>query len=263
MAKRVSDDRRVESTTPRIQSVERSLEIIEELKRQDGAGVSELASAIGVSKGTAHKHLVTLLEHDYVRKDDGSYHIGPQFLDVGGYALHQFRGISHIEPKIRELAELTGETVQFSTESRGRSIVLKREVGTQGVCSRARLGKRFYMHQIAGGKAVLANVPERRVREIIDRHGLPAATESTITNESRLFDELEAIRSRGYAFNRDESTDGLHAVGVPLTGPDGNVLGAFAVAGPSHRMRGEWFEDEIPDFMQSAVNELELNLTYS
>ena len=252
-----------EPRSPKIKSVETSLEIIDELQARDGAGVSELADTTGKSKGTVHKHLITLLEHDYVVRDDDQYRIGLRFLDVGGYALHRIDGLQHIEPKVRELADLTGETVQFSVEQRGRSVILDRKAGQKGVFSRARIGKRFYMHQLAGGKVILANLPEERVREIIARHGLPAATESTITDEAELLEELETVRERGFAFNIDESTQGLHAVAVPLMGPDGNVFGAFAAAGPSHRMRDEWFEEEIPDMMRSVVNELELNLAHA
>ncbi|PGF18413.1 IclR family transcriptional regulator [Natrinema sp. CBA1119] len=251
------------SSTTRIKSVETTLEIIAELKRQNGATVSELASTVDVSKGTVHKHLATLREHDYVVNDDGSYRIGFHFLDIGGYALCQFDGVKQITSKVRELADQTGETVQFSTEQHGRTVVLTREAGQKGVSSRARLGTRFYMHQVSGGKAILANLSKQRVQAIIAQHGLPAATESTITTESELFEELETIRDRGYAFNKAESTNGLHAVGVPLRGPEGDVLGAFAIAGPSHRMHSGRFEDKIPDVMLSAVNEIELNLTYS
>lgn len=251
------------STTTRIKSVETTLEIIDVLKCQNGATVSEVATAIDMSKGTVHKHLATLREHDYVVNNDGDYQVGLHFLDIGGYALSQFDGINQVESKVREIADQIGETVQFSTEQHGRSVVLARKAGHKGVFSRARLGKRFYMHQTAGGKAILANLPKQRVEEIIDQHGLPTATDSTIATESELFEELETIHNRGYAFNKAESTDGLHAVGVPLMGPDGDVLGAFAVAGPRRRMHSERFEDIIPNALRSAVNEIELNLTYS
>ncbi|WP_226008383.1 IclR family transcriptional regulator [Natrinema salinisoli] len=252
-----------ENESTRIKSVETTLEIIDVLKQKNGATVSELAAAIGMSKGTVHKHLATLREHDYVVNNSGNYQVGLRFLDIGGYTLCQFDGINQIESKLKEIADEIGETVQFSTEQHGRSVVLAWETGPKGVYSRARLGKRFYMHQTAGGKAILANLPKQRVEAIIDQHGLPPATDSTITTESELFEELETISNRGYAFNKAESTDGLHAVGVPLMGPEGGVLGAFAVAGPSHGMYGNRFEDKIPNVMQSAVNEIELNLTYS
>lgn len=263
MSRNDGGDREQESGSPTIKSVETSLAIVDELQARDRAGVTELADAIGKSKGTVHKHLITLLKRDYVVRENDTYRIGLRFLDIGGYALHQVDRLQHIEPKVRELADLTGETVQFSVEQRGRSIVLDRKAGKKGVFSRARIGKRFYMHQTAGGKVLLADLPDERVHEIVAQHGLPAATDETITTEAELFEELEMIRERGYAFNIDESTQGLRAVAVPLTGPEGAVLGAFAVAGPSHRMRGKRFTEEIPDTTRSVVNELELNLAHS
>lgn len=263
MAQNDSGNWNTKPQSPTIKSVETSLAIINELQIQGGAGISEIADATGKSKGTIHKHLITLLKHDYVVKNDDNYRIGLRFLDVGGYALHCIDGLQYIRPKVRELADLTGETVQFSIEQQGRSVILDRKAGQKGVFSRARIGKRFYLHQVAGGKAILAHLPEEQARDVIAHHGLPAATDETITTETALFEELEAIRERGYAFNIDESTQGLHAIGVPLMGPTGTVFGAFAVAGPSHRMRGERFEDEIPDMTRSVVNELELNLAHS
>ncbi|EMA72721.1 IclR family transcriptional regulator [Halorubrum distributum JCM 13916] len=119
------------------------------------------------------------------------------------------------------------------------------------------------MHQTAAGKAILSCYSDQWVREIVDRHGLPAATPQTISDEVALFDELADIRDRGVAFNSEESTEGLRSVAVPVTGPDGGVLGALAVAGPTHRLTGERFERELPDLVRSVVNEVELNLAHS
>lgn len=71
------------------------------------------------------------------------------------------------------------------------------------------------------------------------------------------------MRERGVAFSRGEDTEGLRAVGVPLTDPDVDALGAFAVAGPTHRPQDERFESEIPDPVRGIVNEVELDLAYS
>jgi DNA-binding IclR family transcriptional regulator len=40
-------------------------------------------------------------------------------------------------------------------------------------------------------------------------------------------------------------------------------MGALSVSGPAHRMKGEWFESEIPDLLLGSTNELELNLEYA
>lgn len=246
-----------------VQSVEHSFAIVRELQERGGATVTELADATGLSKSSVHKHLTTLIQNDFVVKREKTYQLGLRFLDVGAFARAQLRGSQLIQSKVRELAERTEETAQFATGEHGRAVVLYRGIGRRGVASRGRVGRRFFIHQSAAGKAILSQLPDNVVRRIVDRHGLPKATGRTISDEETLFDELDEIRDRGFAFNDEESTEGLRAVGVPLTGPDDDVLGAFAVAAPTHRMQGATYEEETPRILRSVVNELELNLAHS
>ena len=40
----------------------------------DGAGITELANRLDISKGTIHTHLSTLIEHGFIVKDGKTYH---------------------------------------------------------------------------------------------------------------------------------------------------------------------------------------------
>jgi DNA-binding IclR family transcriptional regulator len=113
------------------------------------------------------------------------------------------------------------------------------------------------------GKAILAHLPESRVHEILDRHGLPEKTEQTITERDALFEELSEIRERGVAFDREERLSGLRCVAVPILSNSSRVEGALSVSGPTSRMQGERFESELPERLRSAANVIELNITYS
>ncbi|WP_380678717.1 IclR family transcriptional regulator [Salinigranum sp. GCM10025319] len=246
-----------------IKCLDTTFAIVTELTRRDGARVTELASATGLSKSSVHKHLTTLRMNDFVTKDDDVYRLGMRFLDVGGHVRNVIPGANIIRGVVRELADITEETAQFAIAEHGRAVIVFREAGRQGVYTRGRVGKRFYIHQTASGKAMLAQMSDEEVREIVDQQGLPKLTENTITDLDTLLDELAEIRERGYAINQNETTEGLRSVGVPIRGPDEEVLGATAVVGPSNRMRGDHLEYELPDLIRTAVNELELNLAYS
>jgi DNA-binding IclR family transcriptional regulator len=246
-----------------IHSIDTSFAIVTALEELNGAGVTELAASTGLSKSSVHKHLRSLQQYDFVVKDGETYRLGLRYLDLGAHVRSQVPGSAEVKRKLRELAEETGESAQFAVEEHGQAVVLYREVSHGGVYSRGRVGRRFYMHQTAAGKALLSQFSDQWVREILDRHGLPASTPQTVDDEEALFEELDEIRERGIAFNDEESTEGLRAVGVPVAGPDGDVLGAFAVAGPTHRIEGDRFDSEIPDVIRSVVNELELNLAYA
>jgi DNA-binding IclR family transcriptional regulator len=112
------------------------------------------------------------------------------------------------------------------------------------------------------GKAILAHFPEKRVRDILDRHGLPKITEHTVDDEETLFEELEQIRQQGYARDLEERVRGMRCVAAPIL-RDGEVLGAVSVSGPASRMQGERFETEIPDHVMGTANVIEVNITYS
>ncbi|WP_435320407.1 IclR family transcriptional regulator [Haloarchaeobius sp. TZWSO28] len=246
-----------------LKSLERSFAIVSELKARETAGVTELADATGLSKSSVHKHLATLCAGDFVTKDDSTYRLGLRFLDLGGHVRNQLEGNKLIQQKLRELAEESGETAQFTVREHGRAVVLYREAGSHGVFSKGRVGKRFHIHHTAAGKAMLAQMSRADVQHIIDTYGLSAATESTITSESELFDELDAIRERGFAVNEGESTKGLRSAAATILSPEDEILGAFAIAGPAHRLKDDRLMNEIPDLLHRSVNELELNLAHS
>ncbi|WP_137290497.1 IclR family transcriptional regulator [Natronorubrum halophilum] len=245
-----------------VQSVETAIAILETLRRMEGGKVAAIGEETGLSKGAVYKHLTTLTKHGFVVKDGSEYELGFRFLDYGGWLRSRYVGSEIIKPRVQELAEETNEVALFAILEGGRVITLFRENGTQGVFTRTRLGRRLYPNQNAGGKAILSQLSEAAVRSHIDAVGLPEATENTITDEADFMAELERIRERGYALNREESTDGLVAVAVPVV-PDDTVIGACSVAGPRHRMDDEYLKEDVAEMILSVVNEVELNITHS
>ncbi|MFB6129865.1 MAG: IclR family transcriptional regulator [Salinigranum sp.] len=245
-----------------VKAAETLFRIVEALYERDGAGVTELASDLGVSKSTAHRHLLTLLRNEYAVKDGDTYYLSFRFLELGDYVRNREELYRLAKPLVEELAEETEERAQFVVEEHGYIRYVHRATGSHAVETDSGLGKRAYMHAVAAGKAILAEFQEPRAREIVRRRGLPALTENTITDETALFEELAAIEDRGVSFNDEESIVGLRAVGVPICGPDGVVMGALTVAGPTHRLKGDWFETDIPDLLLGTANELELKIAY-
>ncbi|MFC3476798.1 IclR family transcriptional regulator [Halobacterium litoreum] len=250
-----------EDTT--VKSVETTFRIIEALHDRGGAGVTELASALSAPKSTVHNHLQTLEGNEYVVNDDGTYRVGSRFLELGAHARDRRAIYEVARPEVDRIAEETGELSGVVVEEHGRGVFLHRAKGDRAVHVDTYAGKRIYLHGTALGKAVLANLPEERVDAIADRHGLPALTENTVTDRGELADELAEIRETGIAFDDEERLDGLRSVAGAVTGPDGDVLGAVSVAGPTSRLRDERFREELPGVVRSAVNVIDLNVTYS
>lgn len=246
-----------------VKTAETSFAVLDRLKTAGELGPTELADELGLAKSTVHRHLKTLENAGFVVPGEDGYRVGLRLLDFGIYARSQHDLYEVAKPKVDELAEGTGEKVWCVTEEMGRGIHLYGAAGKHSVRTHAREGKRTYLHQHAAGKAILSAMPDERVRDIVDRYGLPAKTQHTITDPEELFAELAEIREQGYALNRQESVPKLHAVGVPVTDSDGRAIGAISVSGPSNRLRGDRLTDELPTLLLGAVNEVEINLSFS
>lgn len=246
----------------KIKSTATIFAIIQTLQELDGAGVTEVADHVGVTKGAVHAHLASLVELGYVVRHGDRYHIGLKFLDHGQYAKRRQCVDEVAQPVLDQLAEDTGELSWLLVEEGGKAVYLSKSLGDRGVQTKERVGTRTHMHCLASGKAMLSQMSQQRVEEIIARHGLPRLTDQTVTDAETLFDELHQIREEGVAFNRDEEIDGLRAVASPIVAND-ELHGAICVVGPQNRLKGGWFNSELPDMVLGASNEIELKITYA
>lgn len=245
-------------------AVRKSLQLLELLKELDGARVTELSNRLEWPKSTVHSHLETLERAGYIVKEGDTYVLGFRFLDLGEYVKYRNDVYSMVEPRIETLADETGERVQFVVEEHGDCVYVRIAEGEHAASTGSRLGRRRQiLHATAGGKSMLAFMDRSAVEEIIERKGLPELTPNTHTDRESLFEDLETVKERGYAFNYEEHIEGLRAVAAPIREPNGTVVGTVSISGPAHRMRGEYLTEELPELLLGVCNEIELDIVYS
>ncbi|WP_280535478.1 IclR family transcriptional regulator [Halopenitus sp. POP-27] len=250
------------SNTAELSTVSRAFEIIETLKRENGATLTEVAETLDMSTSTAYNYLTTMTQLHYLVNDAGEYRLGMKFYELGTYTRRDLGILETIEPVLEAIAAETGEVAWFIIEEHGKAVYVAKAEGKHAVPTATSLGERVDVHCTAAGKALIAHYPDARVREIIDCYGLPERTENTITDRDDLFDELERVRDRGIAFNDEESVTNLRAVAAPVFDRD-EVVAAIAIPGPANRLSGEYFREQLPDVLLSATNELDLKFRYS
>lgn len=234
-------------------------EIIATLEEDEEAGVVELAETIDRPQSVVHNHLATLRELEYVAKNGSKYKLGLKFQQRGEIVRHRMPLYTKGKPVVDKLAADTNELITLIVEEHGRGVYLDVEQDSADIEYPAISGTRIKLHCSATGKAILAYMSEERVEEIIERHGLPPQTDETITTREELYEELDAIRERGYAYDRQEFREGMRSIGAPILGENDNVLGGLSIAGPTHRLTGERLETELPNTLLQSVNVIELN----
>jgi len=103
------------------------------------------------------------------------------------------------QDEIDDLAQEIGKHTNMMIEEYNRGIFFYKSRGSDTVQLNTYAGMRAPLQTTVLGKTILASHLKPEVEAIIDRHGLPQVTESTITDKDELFDELETVRKRGYA----------------------------------------------------------------
>ncbi len=245
----------------RVRATETSIRILEGIIELDGeAGITELATHLSVAKSTIFKHLNTLERNGFVVKQGDQYRIGLRALEFGGYAQRYDGVYDTAHPEVRQLAEESGELANLMFEEGGKGVYVYTAQGDKAVDIDTQTGRRVYLHSTGLGKAILATLSDTRVREIIEMHGLPKATEHTITDEGELFDELDQIRSEGIAYDREESVEGMACIARPLSVPTERPA-AISITGPVSRIQTGDTEERIRTILDQAGNVIELNLT--
>ena len=244
-------------------ATEISFAIVEFIQDNGGATLTEISEGIDRSKSTLHNHLKTLNRLGYVVKEGNTYHLGLKFLDLGDIARDRWNLYQVAKQELDELVSNVGEHGHVMVEEMDRGVYIYQAKTERAVQTDSHIGTTIDLHATAVGKAYLAHLTEKRQSDLLDRLELSELTPSTYTDRDEFEEELEAIRERGFAFNDGERFVGMRAVGAPVLGHDDQVLASISVSGPSTRMKGERYQEEIPEKVMEAARIIGIRATYS
>ena len=236
-----------------IQSVATAFEILSFVQRQGSVTLQNVSDHFDIAKSTAHNHLSTLHAMGYVSSEGNAYRLGLRLLTHGMAAREAIQSKEMIRDVLATVASSIDFPVWWIVEDHGRGIFVEKMGDADE--SYGRVGKRSYLHTHAPGKAILAELSEKQVQNIIDIHGLPVHTAQTITDPDELYGELKSIRKQGYARSSDEAALGIESLGVAFSG-EYNRVHAIGVFGYSHGFGEKQHSTAIVDELVRAKQEL-------
>jgi DNA-binding IclR family transcriptional regulator len=250
-----------EAGSDRIQSTELSLAALRAIGSMNGARLSTIAEEIDSHPSTLHSHLKTLRSQQFIVKDGDEYQLGPQLLQLGQGIRYQKKAYAVAENFVTDLFNESGYRTVFGTEFGGRCVFLHIKSASSRYQHEG-IGETVYMHNTAVGKAILSKLEDQRIKEIIDRWGLPRETKKTITDRSQLWNEIDRIREKGYVVNPEENRDGTFAIGAAARSPDMGVIGGFSLSGPETLVPQSDGGGSLPEILVKHVDEFELEASF-
>lgn len=235
----------------RVQSVDRAIELLELLADAGGeAALSELAASTSLPLPTIHRLMRTLLSRGYVRQlPSRRYTLGPRLIRLGESAGRQLG--AGARPYLTALAAELGETANLAMIDRDMAVYVAQAASRHSMRTFTEVGRRVYTHATGVGKAVLAQLPDATVLEIVARVGMPAITPQTMTDSDALLSELATTRERGYAIDDGEQELGVRCFAVTV--PGAPTPTALSISGPSSRVGHDFAETAVPVLHRTAA----------
>ncbi|MBI3973014.1 MAG: IclR family transcriptional regulator [Chloroflexi bacterium] len=252
------------------QSVERALSILSLFTdKRPALRVADVSAALGLGQSTSSRLLATLEALGYVTKDPqtGHYRLGAEVIRLGGVALNNNELRRQALGVLHEVSSATGLGANLSVLRRYGPVdwgifYLAHFDGAKAPRTYTLVGRRNPLHATGMGKVLLAHLPERERQALLDALPLPAYTPRTLTSHEALEAELEAVRDRGYAVEREELAFGRACVAAPIRDRTGQVVAAMSLSGPLSAMRLEQREAELAQLTIEHADGISQQLGY-
>lgn len=223
----------------------RGLSMLELLSRHpQGMALYELGEALDLPRSTTFNLAHSLTELDYAWYDGqtGKYSLGLKMFEVGSSAVNNIDVMQVIRGCMAEIHRQINETMHLGILSGAEIVYIDKMESTQSIRMTSYVGSRAPLHCTALGKAVLATMDDDQVRRLYDQTPLTAYTEHTIIQLPLLLEQLDQIRRRGYAVEREEHSPGVCCVGVALRDRDGAARYALSISAPIFRVNEQQVE---------------------
>ena len=206
--------------------------LIHVLESQTPPLLTELARTYDLPKSTTSRILSALERQGLLLRDrNGAYIAGSILTQFARGQNHDSVLVARVHAILEVLASRTGETANLAVPGNGDLKLIDQVDGQYLLSATNWIGKSVPYHASALGKVLLAyaavTIPAGRLEK---------RTSKTIISRTKLLEELEVVRKKGFALIIDELEEGLVAVAAPIREHDGRVVGAISVSGPSTRL---------------------------
>jgi DNA-binding IclR family transcriptional regulator len=217
-----------------IQVIARAAEMLRLLQAHPGGlSQAEIGERLGMARSTVSRILNALDDEGLVasRGARGPYRLGPEIARMAGTV--RLGVVMDVHPFMEELSRELEETVDLSILDGDRATFVDQVASSHRLRAISAVGESFPLYCCANGKALLANLsPEQQAQAVPSR--LARLTANTITTPAALRKELDCVRAEGIAYDREEQTEGICAVGAVLRGVSEQMV-AVSVPVPAQR----------------------------
>lgn len=245
-----------------LQALSRAVSVLEVIGKhaQEGCRLTDVIDETELGRATAHRFIKSLQALGLIELEErtGRYFPGIRLAALGIAAVNRFGLAQRAAPRLRRLAELSGDTVYLTVRVENEGLCVAREEGSFPIKTlTARPGDRRPLGVGAGGLALLAFLDPAEIKALMPQIGNAASAYGL--DAAMLMAMVETSRSLGYALNDGRLIPGMTGIGMPVRASDGKPIAALSVAAITSRMT-EQRRASIAGWLREDVQQLEQDL---
>ena len=221
-----------------IQVIARAAAILRALEHEpQGLSLGQLAERVDLARSTVQRIVGALeTEHFLIAATPASgVKLGPALVRLASAANVEVERL--LRPALVNLSRAVKETVDLSVLKGSELVFIDQIPGAHRLRAVSAVGESFPLHCTAPGKALLSLLPDDKWTRLMGR-SLHAHTPYTITDLDTLRREVDQCRRTHIAYDRQEHTEGITAIGTAVIDPLGRPL-AVSIPVPTARFDGQ------------------------
>lgn len=226
----------------------------------DGLSLAEISNQLSSPKSSLLTLLRPLVARNYLTHANNRYSLGNESFVLATNIISARKFGAVVRGLMAELQRKCPETVILVVIDRAAQTAIYSDVmeSPQSIRYSVPAGTTRPLFTSAAGQLLLAYQSEKWRNQYLRKVKLKPLTIRTITNMEELRKKLDTIVETGLSISISEAVEGATGVAAPIFGPDGTVLAALLVAGPTerHAREGKTWSEVTREFADKASRAL-------
>ncbi len=247
-----------------VKSVTKAFHIIEALDKAEELSISELSNMLEMDKTTVHRIISTIKDCGFVTQNPKTkkYANSMKFYTLGRNVIQKNELGLIGRPYIRQIAQITGETVNLGIRVGNSVVYIDRAQNETGIQVATTTGKSIPMHCTGMGKAIMAQLSPQAQDEVINETNLVAYTHNTAISRESVMEKLKEVETMGIAIDHEEFEIGLIAFGAPIFNADGEPFAAISISCPTVRYNEQRQKELFTKLLSDAATIISMKMGY-
>jgi len=232
----------------RVPAIDKCFAILELLAQsKESMGISDISGKLELNKSTVFNILHTLMDLNVLENQpDGKFVFGTRFYILGNMAGKRSKLIQTAHPYLETINEKTKLSAFLGLRSDRQVILIDKVDSAYGIKLSSEIGMQMPILAGAGIKAMLSQLSDEEIDQILTRTELKRYTPFSIMDKAVYKKEILEVRKQGIAYDREEYIEGMVAFAIPIKANSKDLQAAIWAVGLTRQVPNS----SIPELTQ-------------